>query len=1112
MNRYASVAGRQRRFDWLPAYRPAILVLVAVALAFGQATTGQFSGTVTDASGGSVPNAKVTVTNTGTGAARSVTTDQTGGYLIAQLPPGTYDITAEAPGFKKEAQRAADLQVNQAATLNFTLQPGQVSETIEVTGAAPQLEAQSSSLGTVVNTQLTAELPLNGRNFVQLATLAPGVSGTGYSVSGTIMSGTRPDDRRPGTEIFSNGNREGSNDFLYDGIDDNDRLTLSIVLRPAVEAIREFKVQTNLFSADQGRNSGAVVDVVTKSGANQIHGSAFEFLRNSAMDARNFFNAKGTPFPSFRYNQFGGSFGGPIVIPKVYHGKDKTFFFMDYEGFRRNQQQIAIVTIPTLAERTGNFAGFKPIYDPQTTTPTATSYTRTQFPGNVIPSNRFDPITIKMINAYPLPQTSGLTNNYTQNLNQIQNWDQGDIRVDHQITANDSVFARYSIQHTATTVPASYPDATIPGISHPVPVGDEASFAGTSFNPVQHAVAAYTHIFGPSLVNDLRVGFQRFRLDYTLAGTTPTENLGNLLGVANSNWNSFQTGLPIFSPAGYLGIGMSRSLPILRRENTFEELDNLTWTRGKHTLRFGVDIRRRQITEYQTNQGNGRFNFSTGFTAQPGVSSGDAIASMLLGFPTLEEQDYLQVWPGIRGIETGVYAADDWRVNKKLTLNIGLRWEYYSPYNEVANRIANFNPATVKLMVAGAQGVSSTANVGSDWADFGPRFGFAYQAADHTVLRGGFGLFYNPNGNGGALLRLDRQAPYGPIIIFSPGDEFTGPQVVQGLPPNPGINFGVADMPTGNVIGIPGNIKQAYAEQFNFTIEQEVAPWKTLFKIATVGNVGRRLGTAWNPNQPVPGPGATTPRRPFYSADSVLADINYYTSDGLSSYYALQFSAEKRLSRGLTGLLGYTWSHSIDDVATDFGGGTGTPQDPRCRFCDRGNSAFDMRQRLTLSFTYQLPGFHAGGFRGAVLGGWQINGLLQSQTGLPFTPGLQTATVNTGTGSRPDSVGSSGALSNPTINLWFNPAAFATPAQFVYGNAGRDILFGPGRTNLDMSLFKAFQPTERLTAQFRFETFNLLNHPQFGQPNATIGNGAVGTITSTVGNPRQMQVALRLVF
>jgi hypothetical protein len=1087
-------------------------LLLAAAALYGQTSTGEFNGSVTDSSGAVVPHAKVAAASVETGAAREVTTDSNGGYVITFLQPGVYNLSAEASGFKKTVQNNVELRVNQRAEVNLQLQIGQVNDTVEVTAAAPLLESQSSSLGTVIDTHLTSELPLNGRNFVQLATLAPGVNGTGYSVSGTIMSGTRPDDRRPGTEIFSNGNREGSNDFLYDGIDNNDRLTLSIVLRPGVEAIREFKVQTNLFSADQGRNSGAVVDVVTKSGSNQWHGSAFEFLRNSAMDSRNFFNAKGTPFPSFRYNQFGGSFGGPVEVPKLYRGRDKTFFFVDYEGFRRNQQGISLVTIPPVAARGGDFSAFSNrIFDPLTTTPVGSSYTRTQFPGNIIPASRFDPVTAKMVNAYPLPQTSGLNNNYTTSLNQVQNWDQGDIRVDHQITSNDLFFARYGIQHTATIVPPSYPPATIAGISHPVLLGDEASFAGVSDNPVQHVVADYTHIFSPALINDFRVGFNRFRVDYTLGGTTPGENLGVELGVPNANPNAFQTGLPIFSPSGYFGTGMSRSLPILRRENTFEELDNVTWTHGRHTWKFGVDVRRRQITEYQTNRGNGRFNFSAGFTANPGQSSGDAIASMLLGYPSLYEQDYLLVWPGIRGTETGLYVADDWRVNGKLTLNIGVRWEYYSPYSEVGNRWANFNPATGKLMIAGLNGVGTTAGLSGDYGDFSPRIGFAYQALAHTVVRGGFGIFYNPNGNGGALLRFDRQLPFGPVLSTSPGDQILGPRVSGGFPPTPVVDVNVANSPTGNVIGVPGNFKQAYAEQFNLTVEQEVSPIQTLFKVAYVGNLGRRLGNSFNLNQPVPGPGGTTQRRPFFGALPTLGDITYYVSDGLSDYHALQLTAEKRLTSGLTGLIGYTWAHSIDDVATDFGGGSGTPQDPRCRFCDRGNSAFDLRQRFTASFTYRLPGFGLKGFAGAMLGGWQINGILQSQTGLPFTPQLQTSTTN-GTGSRPDRVASGVLASGQSIKHWFDQTAFTTPALYTYGNAGRDILFGPGRTNLDASLFKDFKVTEKLTTQFRAESFNIFNHPQFGQPNATIGNGAVTTISSTVGNPRQMQVALRLVF
>ncbi len=1089
------------------------LIVLFTSSLRGQAGTAELNGNVSDASGAVVVNAKIIAANAETGAARESISSGTGSYVITLLPPGNYNLSVEAPGFRKTVQNNVELQVNQRAEVNFTLQLGQVSETVEVTASAPLLESQSSSLGTVVNTQLTSELPLNGRNFVQLATLSPGVNGTGFSVSGTIMSGTRPDDRRPGTEIFSNGNREGSNDFLYDGIDNNDRLTLSIVLRPGVEAIKEFKVQTNLFSADQGRNSGAVVDVVTKSGTNALHGSAFEFLRNSAMDARNFFNRQGTPFPSFRYNQFGGSFGGPVVLPKIYNGKNKTFFFVDYEGFRRTAQQLLTLTVPTLAMRRGDFSALPVrIYDPATTAVSGSSYTRQQFPNNTIPANRFDPVTAKLVNAYPAPQTAALTNNYIANLTQSQNWDQGDVRVDHQFSSNDTFFARYSIQKTDTVVPNTFPPSTVAGIPHPVQLGNEDSFAGVSSTPVQQAVASYTHIFGPRLINDLRVGFNRFRVDYTQAGATPNEPLGVELGVPNANPNALQTAVPIFSPSNYTGIGQSRSLPIYRRENTFEELDNVTWTRGSHTVKFGVDVRRRQITEYQTNRGNGRFNFSTGFTAQPGMNSGDAIASMLLGYPTLYEQDYGLVWPGIRGIETGAYFADDWRVNKKLTLNIGMRWEYYSPYSEVANRWANFDLATATLKVAGQNGVGSTAGVQGDWKDFAPRFGFAYQALDHTVLRGGFGLYYNPNGNGGALLRLNRQAPFGPVLSISPGDQVLGPRVSDGFPPTPTVNFNALGAPTGNVISIPGNIKQAYAEQFNLTLEQEVTPLSTLFKFAYVGNLGRRLGNGFNANQPIPGPGSTTSRRPFFGVRPALGDITYYVSDGLSNYHAFQFTAEKRLSAGLNGLVGYTWAHSIDTVATDFGGGTGTPQDPRCRSCDRGNSAFDLRHRLTAAFTYRLPGFGLKGFTGALLGGWQTNAILQWQTGLPFTPQLNNSTTN-GTGSRPDRIGSGNLPSGQrSITHWFDQTAFATPPIYTYGNAGRDILFGPGRTNLDASLFKDFRPLERLTVQFRTEAFNVLNHPQFGQPNATIGSGSVGQITSTVGNPRQLQVALRLVF
>ncbi|HSU33897.1 MAG TPA: TonB-dependent receptor [Bryobacteraceae bacterium] len=1078
-----------------------------------QLATAELTGTVTDQSGADVPNAKVTVTKIDTGLSRSVVTDGSGNYKFTLLDPGVYNLSAAAQGFKKTIQSNFELQINQSAEMNLKLALGNVSETVEVNAAPPLLETQSSSIGTVIDTKLVSNLPLNGRNFVQLATLTPGVNGTGYSVAGTIMSGTRPDDKRPGTELFSNGNREGSNDFLYDGADDNERLTLSITLRPPVEAIKEFKVQTNLFSADVGRNSGAIVDVISKSGTNQFHGSAFEFLRNSYMDARSFFNAKGTPFPSFKYNQFGGSFGGPII-------HNKTFFFVDYEGYRRSSLNTQVVTVPTAAERRGDFTGLSKIYDPLTTVldPATGRYVRQQFSGNIIPAARFDPLTAILVNAYPLPQTSGAINNYTSNTTQSQNWDQGDVRIDQQITSNDSFFARWSVQHTTTIVPNTYPATTLPGISQPISLGNEDSFAGTSFTPDQQAVATYIHIFSPRLVNELRAGFNRFKLDYSQQGVTPGSDFGNKFGIPNSNGAPQQSGFPIVSPANYGGIGQSRSLPIFRTENTYQGVDNVTYTLNRHTLKFGEDFRRRQLSEYQTNQGNGRFNFAPTFTDQPGVNgTGDSIASMLLGYPSLTQQDFELAFPGLRGIENGLYIADDWRVNDKLTLNIGLRWDYYSPYSEVANRIANFDPATATMQVAGQNGVSSTAGVQSDWKDFGPRFGFAYQAATHTVIRGGFGLFYNPNGNGGTYLRGERTLPFGPVYLQSPSDTFvTGPGAPttfsQGFPAPPVINLAAAANPSGALLGTINSFKAAYAEQMNFTIEQEITPIQGMLRMGYVGNLGRRLDTTFNINQPVPGPGATGPRRPYYSINPKITDVTFDVSDGDSNYHAFQVSFDKRLVHGLTALAGYTWAHSIDNVGTVFGGGTGTPQDPRCRSCDRGNSAFDIRHRFTASFTYQIPGFRNKGITGILLGNWQTNGLVQVQTGLPFTPQLNSTTVNTGTASRPNCLAGPVPPFHQSLREWFNPAQFVTPPLYTYGNCGRDILYGPGRWNWDQSVFKNFPVTERVNLELRFEAFNVFNHPQFGQPNATIGSSQAGIINSIVGNPRDLQIAAHLTF
>src|SRR5215470_818957 len=1090
-----------------------LLALISVT-ASAQVTTADLVGTIRDNTGAVVRGVKVMLTNVATGVSRSVTTTDDGNYIFTSLHPGLYSLTAEAPGFRKVERTGVELQVNQRAQVDLELPVGEVGETVRIEGTAPLLESQSSVLGSVIQERQAQDLPLNGRNFVQLAILSPGVSGTGFGMKGTIMSGARPDDLRPGTELFVNGNRESSNNYLYDGIDNNDRLTLAIVVRPAVEAIKEFKIQTNLFSAEQGRNPGGQVDVVTKSGGNNMHGAAYEFLRNDTLDANNFFsNRAGQKKPPFKQNQFGGAIGGPVI-------KGKTFYFGDYDGFRQRQGRVFVNTVPTLRMRQGDFGEVAGgVFDPATTVQNGAAFTRQQFPNNVIPQNRWDPVTARLINAYPLPTSTALVNNLVTAPTRAQDWDQYDIRVDHNHSERNTFFTRYSWSKTVTTNPFTFAAVQLPGLPKAVGLGAEDTFAGASTLRAHHAVINWVHVLSPQMILDLRAGYARFQLDFTQADVEGGDQLGVKLGVPNANQQEQQNAIPIFSPAGYTGIGHSRSLPILRRENTYQYVGNLTFTGSAHTVKTGLDVRRRHLTEYQTNRGNGRFNFAPNITNNPANNAGgNAMASFLLGAPSLIEQDYLLAWVGIRGTEYSAYVADDWRATRKLTLNIGLRYELDTPYSEVANRWANFDPKTATVLIAGRNGVGESAGVNTFKKGFAPRFGFAYQLGDRTVVRGGAGIFWNTAGHGGNALRLQRHVPFGPIFSFSPGNFFVTRRVSDGFPTIPPLDLRLADNPSGSVIGVDPNYQPGYAEQFNLTVQHEL-PSSLLLKASYVGNLGRHLDTSFNLNQAVPGAGAVNNRRPFFGVRPTLADVTWAVSDGLGAYHAFQFSAEKRLTHGLSGLLSYTWGHSIDTVGQSFGGGAEgpLPQDPRNRRADRGNSPFDIRHRLTIAWNYALPfgkgrrWLSDGGLAEYALGGWQVNGINTFQTGLPYTPTANSPTVNTGTGSRPNRTGD-GKLDDPTVDRWFDTSAFATPAQFTYGNSGRNILYGPGRVNFDFSLFKQFRITEGLNLQFRTEFFNLFNTPQFDLPNAAIGASNAGTITGIVGTPRQIQFGLKLAF
>jgi hypothetical protein len=1103
--------------------RSLFLLCACGSLLLSQTTAG-VNGTVADSTGALIPGVNLTITNLDFGAKQEASTDANGAYQFAILQPGRYSLVARKQGFKQAARESVELEVNQTARIDFALELGAVNETVQVLDSAPLLESNTSSVGQVIESKAVSDLPLNGRNFAQLAILGPGVTGVGYAASGTIGSGSRPDDMRPGTELFSNGNREQSNNFMLDGVDNNFRRNGLITLRPSVEAVREFKIQTNLFQAEQGRNPGATINVITKSGSNTFHGSAYEFFRNSKLDAKNFFAKPGSAKPQYQQNQFGASIGGPIR-------HDKLFFFADYEGFRKRQGTFAFVnTVPTAAVRNGDFSGVRPVFNPfsvRAAQGTASGYTRDAFPASMIPKSMFDSVTSRLIQAYPLPDNGALANNQVTNPVLGQNWDQGDIRTDYLLRPGTTVFGRFSQQNTFTLPPSTFGLRSIPGLDVPVGLGNPATYAGTNELVAHHAVIAATHVFSPTFILDARMGYGRFNLHALKDGSAPGANLGEKLGVKNANQGPFSYGLPIFAPSSYTGIGGPAAMPTIRLENTFNPNISFTKLRGAHTIKFGTSIVRRQIIDYQTNQGDGLFSFDPTFTSDPNNTgkTGDSMASFLLGTPSGISQDFLLVWPGIRTMEIGSYVQDDWKVNNRLTLNVGLRYEYTPPPVEVHNQWANINLQTGKLLLAGVN-ADRQVGVRNDANNLAPRFGFAFQARPGTVVRGGFGIFFNTQGNGSALFRLHRQLPFGPSYSATVDQFSPRPQRVQdGLPPIPSVDAkALTESPAGNFNIVPPNYKTGYAQQGNFGMEQEIPRWAMVLKVAYVMNLARQVDSNFNINTPDPGPGTPASRRPLRFILPNVVNATYGDTTGIANYHSLQVTTERRFTRGLAWLGAYTWSHSVDNVPLQQGGGADgpVPQDIRYRFLDRGSSGFDIRHRTSQSVIYDLPFgkgrrfSFASGLANSLLGNWQVNGILTLQSGLPFTPVLATSVSNAG-GSRPNRL-ASGETSAQSFSHWFDTsfntpgAAWATPLQYTYGNGGRNILRGPHRTNLDASIFKEVPWGERYRVQFRAEFFNMLNHPQLDLPNATIGSASAGIISSTVGSPRDIQGSLRFTF
>lgn len=1061
-------------------------------------------GNITDNSGAAMAGVEVSVTNEATNTTVRITTDDAGAYSVVNLIPGSYSVTASRSGFRNTVYRNFVLQVSQAARLDIRMEVGAVEQAIEVTGALPLLQTENSAVGQVISKEAVEALPLNGRNFVQLAILAPGVTGLDYAQTGTINSGRRPDELRPGgTALAANGARSTTNQVLIDGIDNTEMISQTFIVRPAVEGIQEFKVLTNNAGAEYGRSGGAVVVITSKSGGNEFHGSFFEFLRNERFDARNFFARPDAPKPPFKLNQYGASLGGPVV-------RNRTFFFVNYEGYREVFGDSQLVTVPTPAMKRGDFRGVTAsgIYDPLTTTPNPAggAAIRQRFPDDIIPANRFDAIGAGLVQLWPDPQRATLANNYVANPVKKSNMHRADARLDHQLTTKDTLFFRFSIDKGTIVMPDTF--NTDIG-------GNEGSFAGNDDVDGRNIVGSWTRSITPSTVGDFRYGYTQY--DMSLMPTQLTNPIWGRISGRDTN-DPFQPSAPIVGTTGYAGLGNTRSAPLIRNQKTHEVIANISTLKGNHNIKYGLDIRFRTTGETASPPGEsgfGRWNFDSSYTRNPASpgGTGETIATMLLGYPIALRRDiFLPGTATLKTNEYNFYFRDEWRVSSKLTFNYGLHYEINTPFREEKDQWVNFDPQTAQQMLAGVGNISRTGNINTDYSAWGPRVSLAYQLDKKTVIRAGYGMFFEPQGNYNTNIRQFRQPPFGfTVNIPYSGNDVPAQSTSQGFP----LVTTVPDLTKPPALyalrGVTPNYRNGQIQQLNVSAQREVGK-DMVMTLGFVGSAGALLSWGRNINQPDPGPGAIDARRPYARVLPGVSGISWLESSANSAYTSMQASFEKRYSKGLYFLGNWTWSHGLDNVGGDGGANGPVPQDPKNRRADWASSNSDIRHRVNFAASYNLPFNPSSGWR-YVAGGWQIGGLAVLQSGLPYTITVPGSPSNTGAGSRANPVSSVNPIPDgQSINLWFNPAAFTTPSAFTWGTLGRNTLRGPAIYNFDLSASKKFQFTERWRLDFRAEFFNAFNHPQFNLPNSQIGVGTAGTITSTQRAARQIQFALRLAF
>jgi outer membrane receptor protein involved in Fe transport len=1105
-------------------FQVSLLILILFTLlsapnASAQNATGSILGAVRDSTGAVLPNVRVRVTSEQTGQYVTVTTDELGNYTVPLLKPGSYSVSAEAGGFQRYVNNGIVLQVDQTARLNISMQVGDVTQTVDVTGEAPLLQSENASTGAVIDEKKIVQIPLNGRNFIDLAVLAPGVGRAGGSQGSSSLT--------------IDGGRPQNNNFLLDGTANTDGDFNKAILSPSIDAIQEFKVQTSGYSAEFGRSGAGQINVITKSGGNDFHGVLYEFHRNSALDARPF-NTLGSKLPKFIRHQFGGTFGGPII-------KNKTFFFGNYEGIRRVQGLTFTGTVPTAAMRRGDFSGVAAIYDPAGETanpafnpalPVSTTNPRTlrsQFAGNIIPDARINPITRKILDFVPLPTEAGLANNFRRNDSQRETNNQYGIRIDHQVALNNQFFARFNTANATTFAPGTFPGF------------------GTDFeNKPKNLTISDIHTFTPTFFNEFKFGYARLA-EGDLQQNAYGQDYIAELGIAGVGFGGEAArGLPNFAVQGFTAFGDGTfALPRVLRNNTYQWIDNVTWLRGKHSFKGGVEATRFQYNLQAWFQSRGFFQFTNGYTTRTSTNdnTGNAFATYLLGLPYFAQRQVGQTRLDARSTRFGAYVQDDYKLSPRLTLNLGLRYEVLTPLAEINHFTANVDLENLTggrpTIYIGGQNGYPGGLFPTDYNNIAPRIGFAFRpfTKAQTVIRGGYGVYFGAD-DGNTFFNHVRNVPnIIPQTIIA--DQFTPSNVPIGFTArarlgDPSIisSFGAMDT----------KMRTPYVQQFNLGVQHQLGrDW--VFDIGYVGNIGKKLQRSRRFNDAPPGPGAIDPRRPYQAfqlADGLKPVVDFeivspvipigftqvLENSAKSNYHALQVRVERRFVSGFTLLTSYSFGKALTDAPSfrSVGAEQDSIMDQTRLFLEYGRMGWDVRHRLVSTVVYELPIGKGKRFAGPengvvqrLIGGWQLSGISNFQTGEPFTISVAGDTANIGTAgvNRANEVpGQEVSLdrSERTAARWFNTTAFSTPATFAFGTVGRNTIEGPGLMVIDAMLAKTTQLTERIGLQFRAEVFNLANHPNFGQPGRQVNTTQFGTITGQRVPARQWQFAAKLLF